>query len=56
MLPSPHFAEAVHNVPYGTPASDIMGDYLPAIRYCDRATIEAAGTAPAAVFAACRDD
>lgn len=55
MLPSPHFAEAVHNVPYGTPAGDIMGDYVPAIRYCDRATIEAAGTAPAAVFAACRD-
>lgn len=54
MLPSPHFLEAVQNVPYGTPAVDVMGDVLPEIVYCDRATIEAAGPDAAAVFEACR--
>ena len=55
MLPSPHFDEAVQNVPYGTPAREIMGEYLPRIAYCDRATIEAAAS-PAAAFAACAHD
>lgn len=54
MLPSPHFSQAVQNVPYGTPAADVMGEYLPKIAYCDHATIEAAGSA-AAAFAACAD-
>ncbi len=54
MLPSPHFSQAVQNVPYGTAAAEVMGDYLPRIAYCDRATIEAAATA-AAAFAACSD-
>lgn len=54
MLPSPHFAQAVQNVPYGTPAGEVMGEYLPRVAYCDRATIEAAGSA-AAAFAACAD-
>lgn len=53
MLPSPHFAQAIQNIPYGTPVEDVMGEYAPRIVYCDRATIEAAGTDPAAVFAAC---
>lgn len=53
MLPSPHFAEAVQNVPYGTPVEDVMGEYTPRIVYCDRSTVEGAGTNPAAVFAAC---
>ncbi|HSW12415.1 MAG TPA: hypothetical protein VLI06_06210, partial [Solimonas sp.] len=52
MLPSPHFAQAVQNVPYGTPPAEVMGDYLPQILYCDRTTIEAAGNA-AQAFAAC---
>lgn len=55
MLPSPHFAQAVQNVPYGVPAAEVMGEYLPDIAYCDRATIEAAGDDAAAAFAACRD-
>jgi hypothetical protein len=45
MLPSPHFAEAIQNVPYGTPVADVMGDYTPRVSYCDRATIEAATSA-----------
>lgn len=52
MLPSPHYAQAIQNVPYGTPAVEVMGEDLPRVRYCDRATIEAAGSA-AAAFAAC---
>lgn len=52
MLPSPHFTQAVQNVPYGTPAAEVMGDYLPRIAYCDKATIEAAGSA-AQAFEAC---
>lgn len=53
MLPSAHFAEAIQNVPYGTPVQDVMGEYAPQIVYCDRATVEAAGSDPASVFAAC---
>lgn len=53
MLPSPHFAEAVQNIPYGTPPQDVMGEYFPQVAYCDRATIEAAGTDPDVVFNAC---
>lgn len=53
MLPSAHFAQAVQNVPYGTPPSEVMGDYLPRIAYCDRERIEAAGADAAAAFAAC---
>ena len=52
MLPSPHFTQAVQNVPYGTPAAEVMGDYLPRIAYCDKATIEAAGSA-AQAFETC---
>ncbi len=53
MLPSPHFAQAVQNVPYGVPAAEVMGEYLPDIAYCDRATIEAAGDDAAAAFTTC---
>lgn len=52
MLPSPHFAEAIQNVPYGTPVADVMDEYAPQAIYCDRTTIEAAATAEQA-FAAC---
>ncbi|AXQ28449.1 hypothetical protein D0B54_07030 [Solimonas sp. K1W22B-7] len=52
MLPSPHFAQAVQNIPYGTPPVEVMGEYLPKVAYCDRATIEAAGSA-AQAFEAC---
>lgn len=52
MLPSPHFAEAIQNIPYGTPVADMMGDYTPQIRYCDRATIEQA-TSAADAFVRC---
>lgn len=52
MLPSPHFTQAVQNVPYGTPPVEVMGEYLPKIAYCDKATIEAAAT-PAQAFEAC---
>jgi hypothetical protein len=52
MLPSPQFAEAIQNVPYGTPVEDAMGEYAPRAVYCDRATIEAAASA-AQAFAAC---
>jgi hypothetical protein len=54
MLPSPHFAEAIQNVPYGTPIEDVMGEYAPQATYCDRATIEGAASA-AAAFSACSD-
>lgn len=53
MLPSPHFAQAVQNVPFGTPPVEVMGDYLPRTAYCDRATVESAGARAADVFAAC---
>jgi hypothetical protein len=53
MLPNANFAEAVQNIPYGTPPQDVMGEYFPRVTYCDRATVEAAGTDPAGVFAAC---
>jgi hypothetical protein len=53
MLPNPAFAEAVQNIPYGTPPEDVMGEYYPRVVYCDRATVEAAGDNPAAIFAAC---
>jgi hypothetical protein len=53
MLPSPHFSEAIQNIPYGTPAADVMSEYFPSVTYCDRATVESAGADPAAVFAAC---
>ncbi|HEY0975335.1 MAG TPA: hypothetical protein VGE57_12645 [Solimonas sp.] len=52
MLPSTHFAEAVQNVPYGTPPIEVMGQYLPQVVYCDRATIESVDSG-AAAFAAC---
>jgi hypothetical protein len=53
MLPNPAFAEAIQNIPYGTPPEDVMGGYYPRAAYCDRATVEAAGNDPAAIFAAC---
>lgn len=53
MLPSPHFVEAVQNIPYGTPPQDVMAEYFPAVTYCDRATVEAAGEDAASVFSAC---
>jgi len=52
MLPSPHFAEAIQNVPYGTPVEDVMGEYALQASYCDRETIEHAASA-AAAFDAC---
>jgi hypothetical protein len=53
MLPSSHFAEAIQNIPYGTPPEEVMGEYYPRVAYCDRATIETAGNNPAVIFAAC---
>ena len=53
MLPDPDFAEAIQNIPYGTPPEEVMGEYFPRLAYCDRATIEAAGASGAAVLAAC---
>ncbi len=52
MLPSPHFAEAIQNIAYGTPVEDVMGEYAPRAVYCERALIEAAATA-AQAFSAC---
>jgi len=53
MLPNAGFGEAIQNIPYGTAPEDVMGEYFPRLAYCDRATVEAAGSNPAAVFAAC---
>ncbi len=53
MLPSPHFAEAIQNVPYGTPVNEVMGEYGPRLAYCDRSTVEAAGNDPVTIFSAC---
>ncbi|MGH8529477.1 MAG: hypothetical protein ACRETN_06480 [Nevskiales bacterium] len=53
MLPNASFAEAIQNIPFGTPPQDVMGEYFPRVSYCDRATVESAGTEPAAIFAAC---
>lgn len=54
MLPSPHFAQAIQHVGYGTPVEDAMGEFAPRAVYCDRATIEATASA-AQAFAACTD-
>lgn len=54
MLPSAEFPEAIQNIPLNTPPEQVMGSYYPLLSYCDRATVEAAGNDPAAVFAACR--
>lgn len=53
MLPAADFAEAIQNVPLGTPPAMVMGRYYPQLAYCDRATVEAAGSSAAGVFAAC---
>lgn len=53
MLPSPHFAEAIQNVPYGTPVHEVMHEYGPQLTYCDRATVESAGANAATIFSAC---
>lgn len=45
MLPSPRFAEAIQNVPEGTPPIDVMGDYFPQVAYCSKETFEAGGAA-----------
>ena len=55
MLPHPDFAEAVQNVPKGTPPADIMGDYVSRSAYCTTEIVEAAGSNPADIFAACRE-
>lgn len=52
MLPSAHFTQAIQNIPYGTPAADVMGEYMPTISYCTRQIIESATSAEAA-FLAC---
>jgi hypothetical protein len=43
MLPAQSFAEAIQNVPEGTPASEVMGDYFPQVAYCSKASFEAGG-------------
>lgn len=45
MLPAPDFAEAIQNVPEGTPPADVMGDYFPRVAYCSRGDFEAGGAA-----------
>jgi hypothetical protein len=45
MLPAPDFAEAIQNVPEGTPPIDVMGDYFPQANYCSKETFEAGGAA-----------
>jgi hypothetical protein len=45
MLPAPDFAEAIQNVPEGTPAADVMGEYFPEVAYCSKETFEAGGAA-----------
>ena len=54
MLPAPGFAQAIQNIPLNTPPESVMGEYYPLLAYCDRATVEAAGSSAAAVFAACQ--
>lgn len=53
MLPSSHFTGAVQNIPYGTAPEDVMDEYFPRVTYCDRATVEAAGSNPAMFFETC---
>ena len=43
MLPAADFAEAIQNVPEGTPASEVMREYFPQVRYCSKETFEAGG-------------
>ena len=45
MLPARDFDGAIQRVPYGTPASAVMGDFFPAAAYCDQATFESGGWA-----------
>lgn len=54
LLAADDFAEAMRNVPAGTPPVEIMGDYLPLSAHCARELFESAGTDPAVIFAACR--
>lgn len=56
MLPSPHFAEAIQNVPKGTPPQEIMGEYLAVGAYCTPETFAGAGQQPADIFAACLEE
>ena len=43
MLPAPDFAEAIQNVPEGTPPIEVMGDFFPQVNYCAKETFEAGG-------------
>jgi len=49
MLPDPGFTQTVKNVAPGQLASEVMGEYTPVAKYCDKATFEAGG-APACGF------
>ncbi|MGB1581997.1 MAG: hypothetical protein ACPHER_10895, partial [Nevskiales bacterium] len=53
MLPSPHFAQAIQNVPKGTPPEEVMGDYVAVGAYCQRETFEAVSGNAAEIFDAC---
>jgi hypothetical protein len=55
MLPSTHFKQAIQDIEYGGDAAQVMGEYYPLISYCDRATIESAGSVAKTVFKACQD-
>lgn len=55
MLQSDDFAQAIHNVPKGTPPIEIMGEYMPQSAYCLPEIVEAAGDNPADIFAACKE-
>jgi len=54
MLPHPDFAEAIQNVPKGTPPADVMGEYVSRSAYCTPDVVESAGSDPADIFAACQ--
>ena len=45
MLPSASFTEAIQNVPEGSEAATIMGDYFPQSGYCEKADFESGGAA-----------
>lgn len=56
MLPSPAFAEAIQNVPKGTEASAVMGEYAPQVTYCRPEVFDQPGLTPAQRFSACARD
>jgi len=56
MLPNNSFKEAIHNVPQGTPAEAVMGDFFPVGAYCSQLTLSTEPTSPQQLFESCLNE